>query len=71
MPTKRKSGPKDSSMTGSDIYIKRRQADGTSVVAHHRVWDGERFFNNELKAAQAEGLEILLSSKAEYKGARR
>lgn len=59
------------SMMGSDLYLKRLNADGTSTITHHRVWDSKRFFDKELKAAQAEGLEVLLSSKAEYQGARK
>lgn len=74
MATKKRPPPKpaeSSNLVGSDLYLKRLNADGTSTITHHRVWDGERFFNSELKAAQAEGLEVLLSSKAEYLEARR
>lgn len=72
MATKKRPPPKpaeSSTLVGADLYLKRLNADGTSTITH-RVWDGERFFDNELKAARAEGLEVLLSSKAEYLEAR-
>lgn len=71
MPSKRKTAPPpppvvEPTMVGRDLYLRRLSAGGTSTVTHHRVWDTEKFFNSELKAAQAEGLEVILSSKAEY-----
>jgi len=67
MATKKRPAPAAApSMSGSDLYLKRLRADGTSTITCHRVWDGERFFSSELRAARAEGLEVLLSSKREY-----
>jgi hypothetical protein len=62
---------KSQSLVGSDLYLERWAGDGSMTITEHRVWDGVRFFDSELKRAQAEGGIVKLSSKAAYMEARK
>lgn len=39
-------------MMGADLWMRHTGTDGKSYVQHHRVWDRERFTNEQQKAAR-------------------
>lgn len=52
-----------------DLYLRHTDKDGNSHVTCHRVWDGERFYESQLKAAKKIGgrSDVKLITEAQYR----
>jgi len=63
-------------MQGQDLYLKITDPSGKSgaIVAHHRVWDRERFITAEIKLhskpeKQEDRRAVTIATEAEYRKA--
>jgi hypothetical protein len=53
--------------SGHDIYIKRLNPKGEIQITEHRVWDGIKFFAEQVKIAKKDNVMLAPSTREEYR----